>query len=73
MVAKGRQMNNRRKLILALCAWALTPFAYPQRQKVWRIGFLWEAPPSADLPRLDAFKTGMSELGYVERRDYVVE
>jgi putative ABC transport system substrate-binding protein len=67
-------MNNRRKLVVALGAGMLSPrAAFAQQKKVWRIGFLWEVEPSIDIPRVDAFKKGMSELGYVERRDYVVE
>lgn len=67
-------MVKRRNLIVALGAGALAPrCAFAQQKKVWRIGFLWEIDPSADIPRLAALKTGMSELGYVEGRDYIVE
>ena len=69
-------MNNRRKLVIALGAGALTaPFAsYAQQQgKVWRIGFLWERDQSDYVPRFEAFKTGMRELGYIEGRSYSIE
>ena len=69
-------MNNRRKLIIALGAGALAaPFgSFAQQQsKVWRIGFLWESKQSSYVARLDAFKTGMRELGYAEGRDYTIE
>ena len=67
-------MNTRRKLVLALGAGAFAPLAaFAQPRKVWRIGFLQESKPTTDIPRLDAFKAGMSALGYVEGKDYVTE
>jgi putative ABC transport system substrate-binding protein len=71
-------MNNRRKLVIALGAGALTApltcFAQ-QKGKVWRIGFLWDSEQSDDEPiqRFEAFKAGMREFGYAEERDYTVE
>ena len=67
-------MSNRRKLIIALGAGALTaPFSSlaQQQGKVWRIGFLWA--DSDSVQRLDAFKTGMRALGNIEGRDYAIE
>jgi putative ABC transport system substrate-binding protein len=69
-------MNNRRKLVIAIGAGALTaPLAAFAQQpgKVWRVGFLWENEPSYYAPRLDAFRVGMRELGYTEGRDYAIE
>lgn len=59
--------------MILIGASAIAPLALAQQKKVWRIGFLWEVEPSKDIARLDAFKKGMSELGFVEQRDYVVE
>jgi len=69
-------MNNRRKLVVALGAGALTaPFAsFAQHQgKVWRVGFLQRAarPPDA-LPPAE-FRQALAELGYVEGRNVVYE
>jgi putative ABC transport system substrate-binding protein len=69
-------MNQRRKLIFALGASALTaPFTgfAQQHRKVWRVGILWELEQSYYAPRIDAFKQGMRELGYAEGQDYVIE
>jgi putative ABC transport system substrate-binding protein len=75
---RGDKLNSRRKLVIALGAGALaTPFtSFAQQQgKVWRVGFLWESEQSdlEVLQRLDSFKTGMRDLGYVEGRDYAIE
>jgi len=69
-------MNNRRKLLIALGASALTaPLAsFAQRQsKIWRIGVLWENEPSFYVNYLDSFKAGMRELGYAEGSNYAIE
>src|SRR5882672_10529578 len=75
MVGQGREMNKRRKLIVAIGAGALAvPFdAFAQQQgKVWRIGFLQNAyRPPQGLPT--ALRQGLGELGYVEGRNVVYE
>jgi putative ABC transport system substrate-binding protein len=69
-------MNNRRKLLVALGAGALAaPQAtYPQRQptKIPRIGYLSgrSGPPD---PSAEAFLRGLRELGYVERKNILIE
>jgi len=66
-------VRNRRKLLVALGASALTgPFAlFAQQQgKVWRIGLLSE---STSTEAITAFKAGLYQLGYAEGRDYVIE
>jgi putative ABC transport system substrate-binding protein len=68
-------MNNRRKLIVALGAGALTAplssFAQ-QTAKVARIGYL--SPNLAANSHLrDAFLQGLRDLGYVEGRNVVIE
>ena len=71
-------MNNRRKLIVALGAGALTaPLAsFAQQQvKVWRVGFL--SARHVDLVDSDyyygPFRQGMRERGYVEGRNLAIE
>ncbi len=71
-------MNNRRKLVIALGASALTAplgsFAQ-QKGKVWRVGFLWlrARPDSLDSENPGVFRRGMRELGYVEGKNLVIE
>ena len=67
-------MNTRRRLLVALgtslvvWAWPLASGAQ-KTTKPARIGFL----SLADESLLDQFKQGLSELGYVEGRDFVLE
>src|SRR5215203_2854099 len=71
-------MNNRRKLILALGAGALTAplglFAQ-QQNKVWRVGFL--ASRRVNFVDTDnyygPFRQGMRELHYVEGKNLLIE
>ena len=70
-------MSNRRKLIIALGASALSvPFAFAQQQnKVWRIGYLdfGFRKATMDSGRYAAFIDGLRELGYVEGRNLAIE
>jgi putative ABC transport system substrate-binding protein len=68
-------MNNRREFLVALGAGALAfgaaPDAFSQPQgKVWRIGFLSVRKEPAVQ---DAFVRAMSELGYVDGRNLLIE
>ncbi|MFO1324086.1 MAG: ABC transporter substrate-binding protein [Burkholderiales bacterium] len=68
-------MKNRRHILIALGAGTLAlvapPGAFAQQQgKVWRVGFL-AVRPEPDLQR--AFARGMSDLGYVEGRNLVID
>ena len=67
-------MNNRRKLIVALGAGALSaPLAsFAQQAKVFRIGWLSNGTP-ANSPFFEAFRGGMRDLGYIEGRNLVIE
>src|ERR1700686_681596 len=69
-------MNARRRLVLALMAGALTaPFASFAQQpaKSARIGFLAPAFPQVLYTRLQAFRDGLRELGYVEGKNLQLE
>jgi putative ABC transport system substrate-binding protein len=44
-----------------------------QPKKVPRIGFLIGTFPSANTARIDAFRQGLRELGYLEEKDIVIE
>ena len=71
-------MTTRRRFLIALGAGVL---AVPrgslaqQQSKVARIGFLSYASrqSSLDTGRYDAFIQGMSELGYVEGKNFIIE
>ena len=69
-------MNLRRKLILALGCGAVgwSPVSIAQA-KVFRIGYLASESASdpAEAARLDAFRSALRSLGYVEAKNIVVE
>lgn len=69
-------MNNRRKLIVALGASAVTlPLrSFAQQQgKVWRVGFLGRATAAEFATRLAVLKLSLRELGYAEGKNIVFE
>ena len=61
---------------LALCA-MLSALSFPvgaqQPKKVPRIGYLAAVSSSADSRRLEAFRQGLRELGYVEKKNITIE
>jgi putative tryptophan/tyrosine transport system substrate-binding protein len=68
-------MNKRRELVIALGASALVvPLgSFAQQQgKVWRIGVL-DTSTSMNATRLEAFRKGLRELGYIEGKNLVIE
>jgi putative ABC transport system substrate-binding protein len=66
-------MNRRDAIFL----FALTSFAAlaQQRNKVWRIGFLYygSRQSSAETGRYEAFVQGLRELGYIDGKNVVIE
>src|SRR5205807_2901813 len=72
---QGREMNNRRRLVIALGTGALTAplacFAQQQRSKVARIGVLESTSSSANQREL--LIAGLRELGYVEGKNMIIE
>jgi ABC-type uncharacterized transport system substrate-binding protein len=63
-------------MLLALSAWLYAPcFSASAQQpaKVPRIGWLTGAPFSGNPERREAFRQGLHELGYVERKNIVIE
>jgi putative ABC transport system substrate-binding protein len=56
-------------LLLAPCS----PAQAQQPEKVARIGYFAVPPPRAVAARIDAFRHGMRELGYVEGKNFVLE
>ena len=59
-------------LIVAVAVVAATAQAQ-QATKIPRIGFLITSSPSVIAPRMDAFRQGLRELGYVEGKNIVIE
>src|SRR5215831_14673570 len=71
-----RHPLGRRRFIGAvaggLLAAPLVAEAQPVR-RVWQIGFLWPGVSPANLVVKGPFRQGLSDLGYVEGRDFVME
>jgi putative ABC transport system substrate-binding protein len=71
-------MKTRREFLIAggagVCILA-SPLSSRAQQtdKVWRIGFFYVGSRQMGLERLRLFLEGMRELGYVERKNFVVE
>jgi len=67
---------GRRQFISALgsatLAWPLAARAQ-QGRRVARIGFLGLLPISGSASRIEAFRVGLRDLGYVEGNDFVIE
>jgi putative ABC transport system substrate-binding protein len=61
---------------LALCALLLAlsfPAEAQQAKKVFRIGFLYPNSPSFYSARIDAFREGLRDLGYIEGQNITIE
>jgi hypothetical protein len=73
--SEGKQMNKK------ICCFALgamlfavcLPAEAQQPRKVPRIGFLHAASAVSVLTRMEAFRQGLRELGYVEGRNLIIE
>jgi putative ABC transport system substrate-binding protein len=73
---QGRLVNNRRKLIVALGASALawaSAVRTQARAKVARIGLLSSFSPSDTAPWHQAFRQGLSDLGWAEGKNISIE
>jgi putative ABC transport system substrate-binding protein len=62
---------HRRDAVLVLAALSAIPLGTLAQQsgRVWRVGVLWPGESSPPSPRLEAFRQGMRELGYIEGRN----
>ena len=63
----------RRPLLVPILLLALGASAVAQPKKVARVGYLAAVTATADAPRLEAFRQGLQELGYVEGQTIVIE
>src|SRR5262245_13110121 len=67
-------MIERIVWLVTLFLFAAVPFAQAQQpKKVPRIGFLIAVSPSSISERIEAFRQGLRELGYVEGKNIVIE
>ena len=70
------QHTQRRRFLVATGALLAAPLSSTAQQpqaKIARIGFLGVSTPAAWGPRVDAFRTGLRDLGYVEGKNVVIE
>jgi putative ABC transport system substrate-binding protein len=79
---RERKNNQRRKhmrrkllsLVLATVFLATVSFAEAQQPtKIPRVGYLAAPPPSTISERIEAFRQGLREIGYVEGKNIVIE
>ncbi len=69
-------MTHRRQFLLSVsaCALAAPLSAFGQQQsKIWRVGFLGTASASGYVKEIDAIRTELRKLGYVENRNIQIE
>jgi putative ABC transport system substrate-binding protein len=69
-------MARKTIIVVWLVALALAPFRLAEAQqakKVHRIGYLTSNTSSAELPRFDAFRQALRELGHVEGQNITIE
>ena len=69
-------MTHRRQFLLSVsaCALAAPLSAFGQQQsKIWRVGFLGTASASGYVKEIDAIRTELRKLGYVENRNIHIE
>ena len=66
---------NKRDTVVALLAFGAAPLRSIAQQsgKIPRIGLLIASAPLAMSPRMEAFRQGLRELGYVEGKNIIVE
>jgi putative ABC transport system substrate-binding protein len=71
-----RKLMNGKNLRILLCALMLAagPAAEAQQaRKMPRVGYLAAVSASADAPRLEAFRQGLRDLGYVEGQNIQID
>ena len=69
-------MARNTVIVVWLVALALTLFRQvdaQQAKKVQRVGYLTANTSAAELPRFDAFRQGLRELGHVEGQNITIE
>jgi len=66
---------RRRHIIMLIGGAAVWPLAAraQQPQKVWRVGYLGFGPASSWTSQVEALRSGLRDLGYVEGKNIVIE
>jgi putative ABC transport system substrate-binding protein len=70
------RFDNKKVFVLALCPWlfALSVSVHAQQPgKIPRIGLQTDAPVSAVAARIEGFRQGLRELGYIEGKNIIIE
>jgi len=70
--------NSKRASVFSLALLAMlsalcTSTSAQQPKKVPRIGYVFGTTPSANMARIEAFRKGLRELGYVEGKNIIIE
>jgi putative ABC transport system substrate-binding protein len=66
--------TNTKPLVLAAMLLALSTAAHPQqRETIGRVAFLGFNDPNSSKEHIEAFRTGIRELGYIENRTIVID
>src|SRR5215475_13217625 len=72
-----RKKSMNKKIAVYILVAVILPFVHlaeaQQPKKVPRIGFFSATSPSTTSARLEAFRQGLSELGYVEGKNIFIE
>jgi putative ABC transport system substrate-binding protein len=66
-------LRNSLWLISALLLACVQPVQAQQPTKIHRIAYLSGNSPSANVARIEAFRQGLRELGYVEGKNITIE
>jgi ABC-type uncharacterized transport system substrate-binding protein len=72
---KGQGMRRREFITMlggSAVAWSLAARAQ-QSAKLWRIGYLGFGPASSWTSQVDALRSGLRDLGYIEGKNIVIE
>jgi putative ABC transport system substrate-binding protein len=73
-IADQKDMKRNFLWIVALLLLTISSFAEAQQaKKVQRIGYLTSNTSSAELPRFDAFRAALRDLGHVEGQNIAIE
>jgi putative tryptophan/tyrosine transport system substrate-binding protein len=73
---RGRNPMSKNVMRFAICAFLLAlsfPTEAQQPAKISRIGYLTGLSSSGESPRMEVFRQGLRDLGYVEGKDIAIE
>ena len=65
--------TTRRRFVMAGASLIALPRVVRAQRRLWRIGYHTNGSAESNAGWLDAFRKGMSGLGWSEARDYVVD